>query len=94
MIYLCSLPYRKVIEAVQLSSVGITRSKSMENQAHIQQRVFIEMQSESLAIDSRADGGESAADVAHSENNILQWMEYLPEDCIRTMILMGWDITT
>jgi hypothetical protein len=57
-------------------------------------RPVIEMQSESLAIASRADGGASDADIAHSEKNILQWMEYLPEDCIRTMVLMGWDITT
>ena len=33
-------------------------------------------------------------DVARSEENILQWMSYLPEDCIRTMIEMGWDVTT
>jgi hypothetical protein len=58
------------------------------------QQVFIEMRSQSLGIASRADGRESAADIAHSENNILQWMSYLPEDCIRTMVLMGWDITT
>jgi hypothetical protein len=31
---------------------------------------------------------------ARSEENILQWMSYLPEDCIRTMIEMGWDVTT
>lgn len=33
-------------------------------------------------------------DVAHSEKNILDWMEYLPQDCIETMIRMGWDCTT
>jgi hypothetical protein len=33
-------------------------------------------------------------DVARSEENILKWMSYLPEDCIRTMIEMGWDVTT
>jgi hypothetical protein len=33
-------------------------------------------------------------DVVRSEENILQWMSYLPEDCIRTMIDMGWDVTT
>lgn len=33
-------------------------------------------------------------DVARSEENILEWMSYLPEDCIRTMIAMGWDVTT
>jgi hypothetical protein len=32
--------------------------------------------------------------VARSEENILRWMSYLPEDCIRTMIAMGWDVTT
>jgi hypothetical protein len=58
---------------------------------HIKQRAFI---SESLAIAARGDSRENAVDIAHSENNILQWMSYLPEDCIRTMVLMGWDITT
>jgi hypothetical protein len=67
----------------------------METQAHLQPRPFIEMQSESLAIAQRTEGRESAAaDIAHSKKNILQWMTYLPEDCIRTMVLMGWDITT
>jgi hypothetical protein len=42
-----------------------------------------------LAISARADD-----DVARSEGNILQWMAYLPEDCIRTMIAMGWDVST
>ncbi len=66
----------------------------MGTQAHVPRRPFIEMQSESLAIAARADARESAADIAHSEENILRWMSYLPEDCIRTMVLMGWDITT
>jgi hypothetical protein len=52
------------------------------------------MQSETFAIAGRADARESAADIAHSEENILRWMSYLPEDCIRTMVLMGWDIST
>jgi hypothetical protein len=34
------------------------------------------------------------ADKARSEQNILQWMSYLPEDCVKTMIEMGWDVTT
>jgi hypothetical protein len=37
---------------------------------------------------------ESAADIAHSEENILKWMQYLPPDCVNTMIIMGWDIST
>ena len=66
----------------------------MGTQTHARRPAFIEMQSDSLAIASRADGHESAADITHSEENILQWMSYLPEDCIKTMVLMGWDLTT
>lgn len=35
-----------------------------------------------------------AAGAAHSAKNILQWMSYLPPDCIERMIAMGWDRTT
>jgi hypothetical protein len=66
----------------------------MENQGHAQRRAFIEMESESLAIAANADVRAGAAVVAHSQDNILQWISYLPEDCIRTMVLMGWDMTT
>jgi hypothetical protein len=40
------------------------------------------------------EGRVNHHDAARSEQNILQWMSYLPEDCVRTMIEMGWDITT
>ena len=33
-------------------------------------------------------------DAVHSEQNILQWKEYLPQDCIETMIRLGWDCST
>jgi hypothetical protein len=66
----------------------------MGTQARAQRPPLIYMQSESLAIAARADARETATDMAHSEENILRWMTYLPEDCIRTMVLMGWDITT
>jgi hypothetical protein len=66
----------------------------MATQAHVRPRPFIHLQSESLAIGKRADAREGAAEIAHSEENILRWMAYLPEDCIRTMVLMGWHITT
>jgi hypothetical protein len=66
----------------------------MAVQALAQRRAFIEMQSESLALAMRADARDSAADIAYSKENILRWMSYLPKDCIRTMVLMGWDITT
>jgi hypothetical protein len=42
-----------------------------------------------LPIETQADD-----DIRRSEDNILKWMAYLPEDCIRTMIIMGWDVTT
>jgi hypothetical protein len=41
-----------------------------------------------------ASRGDIEVDVVHSEENILMWMEYLPQDCIETMIRMGWDCTT
>jgi hypothetical protein len=66
----------------------------MATQASALPQPFIEMPKECLVIASPAIKYESAADIAHSEENILRWMEYLPEDCIRTMVLMGWDIST
>jgi hypothetical protein len=47
-------------------------------------------------------GGEGQAeakladgkDTARSAENIARWRCYLPEDCIETMIRMGWDRTT
>jgi len=31
---------------------------------------------------------------ARSMRNILYWRSFLPEDCVLTMIKMGWDRTT
>jgi hypothetical protein len=31
---------------------------------------------------------------ARAARNIATWREYLPTDCVRTMIRMGWDYTT
>lgn len=56
------------------------------------QRVFVD-HLEGLSATTSMDA-QSDADVARSERNLLQWMAYLPEDCIRTMIQMGWDVTT
>ena len=55
-------------------------------------RVFVDLL-EGLSTTSPMDA-QSDADVARSEMNLLQWMAYLPDDCIRTMIQMGWDVTT
>lgn len=35
-----------------------------------------------------------AADAKRSVQNILQWNTYLPSDCVRAMVRMGWDYTT
>jgi hypothetical protein len=35
-----------------------------------------------------------AADAKRSVENILQWNSYLPTDCVRSMVRMGWDYTT
>jgi len=35
-----------------------------------------------------------AESAARSARNIAAWLEYLPTDCVRTMIRMGWDYTT
>jgi len=66
----------------------------MNTDAQRMQDVFIELPREPS--DAAAPIGVQAADgeVARSEENILRWMAYLPEDCVKTMIEMRWDITT
>ena len=64
----------------------------MDTYAQVPHGVFtdlLEGQSATSWMDVQSD-----TDIARSEENILQWMAYLPEDCIRTMIQMGWDVTT
>jgi hypothetical protein len=35
-----------------------------------------------------------AAEAKRSVRNILQWNCYLPADCVKNMVRMGWDFTT
>jgi hypothetical protein len=70
-----------------------SRSKPMDTYTEVPQRVFVELSEELLATASPIDV-QNDADVARSERNVLQWMAYLPEDCVRTMIQMRWDVTT
>jgi hypothetical protein len=35
-----------------------------------------------------------AEDAARAAQNILQWTSYLPPECVKAMITMGWDRTT
>jgi hypothetical protein len=40
------------------------------------------------------DQGAGTGDAARAADNISQWTSYLPPDCIKAMIAMGWDRTT
>jgi hypothetical protein len=64
----------------------------MDTYTQVPQRVFIDLL-EGLSATSSMNA-QTDADVARSKENILQWMAYLPKDCIKTMIRMGWDVTT
>jgi hypothetical protein len=64
----------------------------MDTYTQVPQRVFIDLL-EGLSATSSMDA-QTDPDVARSKENILQWMAYLAEDCIKTMIQMGWDVTT
>ncbi len=67
----------------------------MDTNAQVREGILIEPSMERLdvpsAMSSRFDDANA---VRRSEDNILQWMKYLPEDCINKMIEMEWDITT
>ncbi len=66
----------------------------MDTYAQVLQRVFVEFPEESPHTASSIAVRNTDADAARSENNISQWKSYLPQDCIETMIAMGWDVTT
>ena len=66
----------------------------MNTAAQVQQQVAVEFKPDSMDAASPIDARVNLEDLMRSENNILIWMSYLPEDCVRTMIVMGWDATT
>ena len=66
----------------------------METINQVRQALFIEFPAELSDPAVPVDAEAEAAQIARSEENIFRWMAYLPEDCIATMIAMGWDITT
>jgi hypothetical protein len=66
----------------------------MEPDTLAQQQDIDEPPEESSEGAAAVEGRVNPHDAARSEENILQWTSYLPEDCVRTMIEMGWDITT
>jgi len=68
----------------------------MQTDTECPQRVFFETTPEAAPIEAEApiESMVSDSDIARSEENILQWMQYLPPDCIQSMIIMGWDVST
>jgi hypothetical protein len=63
----------------------------MDTNTQILQRGFLEFP---IELSDTASTLDVRTDDTRSEDNILQWTLYLPEDCIKTMIQMGWDSTT
>lgn len=59
-------------------------------------RVFLGLPVALMVRESAApiDVRVSDNDAARSDKNILQWMAYLPRECVKTMIVMRWDATT
>jgi hypothetical protein len=68
--------------------------KSMETNVQAVPRVILASAVESSANTSSIEDPANASHAARSANNILQWTAFLPEDCVKTMIRMGWDVTT
>ena len=66
----------------------------MEPDTLVQQQDFAEVPGEPSDAAAPVEARVNHDDPARSKENILQWMSYLPEDCIRTMIEMGWDVST
>ena len=62
----------------------------METYTQTPHPVFTELQTKP----SDAAVPAKAVDAARSKENISQWSAYLPADCAKTMIAMGWDVTT
>ena len=64
----------------------------MDTNAHLKN--FAETPSERSEAAVSIDVQANEADAARSDRNMSQWLSYLPEDCIRTMVAMGWNVTT
>jgi hypothetical protein len=58
------------------------------------QRTFALYPMQSSTASAPIDVRRSGTDAMRSKRNILQWTSYLPEDCVKRMIEMGWDVTT
>lgn len=66
----------------------------MEPDSQVQRQKLAELPTESPDAAAPVEVSVSTAGAARSNENISQWMSYLPADCVDTMIEMGWDVTT
>jgi hypothetical protein len=66
----------------------------VETDTRVPQPAVVELPGDRPDAATPVDPPFNGDDAGRSEKNILLWMSYLPEDCVRTMIAMGWDITT
>jgi len=62
----------------------------METDTQMPRPVFAELQTEP----SDPAVPATDADAARSKENISKWSAYLPAECAKTMIEMGWDVST
>ena len=65
----------------------------METEALVDRLVLVELSVLPTA-EACNDPWITDAEARHAGNNILDWLTYLPDDCVNTMIEMGWDIST
>jgi hypothetical protein len=64
----------------------------MDSYTRVPQRVFVDLLEGPAATSSSSPRSDEEA--ARSQENVRKWMAYLPEDCIKAMIRMGWDVST
>jgi hypothetical protein len=66
----------------------------MNTDGRLLRSVFDELQDDASGAAAQNGWEVDARNAARSRKNISQWRSYLPEDCVDTMIRMGWDVTT
>ena len=59
-----------------------------------QQEAFAGIDDEAPTITDQIAAFFSEPESTHSAKNILLWKSYLPNDCVKSMITMGWDHST
>jgi hypothetical protein len=66
----------------------------METDTRQPVQVFVDLQTESSDAAAPVEVPVNGTAAARSDENISQWNSYLPADCVKTMIEMGWHATT